>query len=246
METDLVLQGTRALLGRKSPGSDPEIVIDDERVSRQHALFTFRDNGWYVEKFKGGTLTINGREINETVQLTHGDVIGVFEHKFNYKAQTSLKRSRHKKVMPVILLLVSFSLVLFLFYTRKVNGENSQSKTSIKINTEELQKMVLEAAYYASERKNFPERYEQAISLYNMILSTDGNDSVDNLIKVKRNRLIGERDSILSDVLLTCKILKRQGQFAEVVKIANEGLRYFPDPASKERKKLLSVAEEAL
>lgn len=55
-----------------------EILLEDQSVSRQHAIITQTREGWTVEdnKSKNGTF-VNGQRISEKVTIGHGDIIQV-------------------------------------------------------------------------------------------------------------------------------------------------------------------------
>lgn len=61
------------LVGR-TPGT--AITLEDQSVSRQHAVITGREDGWQVKDLgsKNGTF-VNGRQIPDSVMLGHGDII---------------------------------------------------------------------------------------------------------------------------------------------------------------------------
>jgi pSer/pThr/pTyr-binding forkhead associated (FHA) protein len=67
-----VLGGERILLGR-GPGVD--VMLDDESISRQHAVLVLETDGWHVQDM-GSTngIEVNGASIGAT-PLKHGDRI---------------------------------------------------------------------------------------------------------------------------------------------------------------------------
>ena len=65
-----------ATIGRSS---DQDFVLEDETVSRQHAVVTYRDGKWEIQNVstaKQGT-TVNGQTITSSTPLKPGDKIGV-------------------------------------------------------------------------------------------------------------------------------------------------------------------------
>lgn len=61
------------LIGR---ASDSAVLLEDQSVSRQHAVITGRDDGFQVKDLgsKNGTF-VNGRQIPDSVMLGHGDIL---------------------------------------------------------------------------------------------------------------------------------------------------------------------------
>lgn len=71
--TRFPLNAGENLIGRSS---DSAIQLEDQSVSRQHAVITGRDDGFQVKDFgsKNGTF-VNGRQIPDSVMLGHGDIL---------------------------------------------------------------------------------------------------------------------------------------------------------------------------
>lgn len=71
--TRFPLNSGENLVGR-APGT--AIMLEDQSVSRQHAVITGREDGWQVKDLgsKNGTF-VNGRQIPDSVMLGHGDII---------------------------------------------------------------------------------------------------------------------------------------------------------------------------
>ncbi len=60
----------------RSPGNT--IVIDDNYISNQHLLITYRGNQWWLEDLgsRNGTL-LNDVPLGESIVISQGDVIGL-------------------------------------------------------------------------------------------------------------------------------------------------------------------------
>jgi sigma-B regulation protein RsbU (phosphoserine phosphatase) len=76
-----VIDGDRAIVGR-SPAADVPLV--DVLVSRQHARFVRRSNGWWVEDLGArNTTLVNDREIGTATRLWPGDVVRIGRTRFH-------------------------------------------------------------------------------------------------------------------------------------------------------------------
>jgi FHA domain len=54
------------------------IVVDDQFVSAEHAILTFRGRAWYVEDLESTNGTfVNGAPVTEVTPLGYGDVVQV-------------------------------------------------------------------------------------------------------------------------------------------------------------------------
>ncbi len=71
--TRFPLSAGENLLGR---AQDCAIFLEDQSVSRQHAIITSREDGWHIKDLgsKNGTY-VNGRQIPDVVTLGHGDIL---------------------------------------------------------------------------------------------------------------------------------------------------------------------------
>jgi pSer/pThr/pTyr-binding forkhead associated (FHA) protein len=71
--TRFPLNSGENLIGR-APGT--AIMLEDQSVSRQHAVITGREDGWQVKDLgsKNGTF-VNGRQIPDSVTLGHSDIL---------------------------------------------------------------------------------------------------------------------------------------------------------------------------
>jgi len=73
--TEYALEGPELVVGRATTAT---IVIQDSRVSRQHARFVLRDGGWWVEDLGARNPTLlNGVPVAGASMLQAGDRIGV-------------------------------------------------------------------------------------------------------------------------------------------------------------------------
>lgn len=65
------------------------ITVDDEVVSANHALITRNNGQWWVEdrSSRNGT-TLNGLPVNQSLVITHGDVIGTGNSYFQVDLET--------------------------------------------------------------------------------------------------------------------------------------------------------------
>jgi hypothetical protein len=59
------------------------IVVDDQFVSAEHAILTFRGRAWYAEDMESTNGTfVNGAPVTEVTPLGYGDVIQVGQVRF--------------------------------------------------------------------------------------------------------------------------------------------------------------------
>jgi hypothetical protein len=59
------------------------IVVDDQFVSAEHAILTFRGRAWYAEDLESTNGTfVNGAPVTEVTPLGYGDVIQVGQVRF--------------------------------------------------------------------------------------------------------------------------------------------------------------------
>lgn len=73
------------ILGRNS---DCQLHIDDQRVSRRHAMIRHQDNGfWFYDlgSFNGSLL--NGARVTTTLKLTNGDTLQLADHIYRFEQE---------------------------------------------------------------------------------------------------------------------------------------------------------------
>jgi hypothetical protein len=71
------------------------IVVDDQFVSAEHAILTFRGRAWYVEDLESTNGTfVNGAPVTEVTPLGYGDVIQVGQVRFRLERPRPVGRQR--------------------------------------------------------------------------------------------------------------------------------------------------------
>jgi hypothetical protein len=242
VKRQIILNSTNAVIGRKTPDNEPEISIDDVRVSRQHASLTLRDGKWYVEKGRGASLLLNGQEIAEPTLFSAGDAIIIFDYRLRMLNEGNGFR---KKLLLLILLLVVVSFYVFIDYGDEKHSITQSEHSQKSISAIEVDGSILlqKAIDIRNERKAFPENFDRAIDIFDQITHSNCADSIRKIAQVERNSLVQERDSILNEVLLTCRLLKREGRGSDAVKVASDALRYVGKPEEPLRRELLQIVE---
>ena len=89
--TEYLLEERQVGVGR---GAENAISIDDQAMSKEHAVFEFSDSGYRIRDLasKNGTL-LNGSEVR-MAELKHGDRIQMGEHTFQLLLEKRASRPR--------------------------------------------------------------------------------------------------------------------------------------------------------
>ena len=90
------LEGGRVRVGR---GTDNQIVLEGDSVSRRHAMFEQRDNRWYAmdEGSTNGTY-VNEKQIPGPVELANSDRIKVGPTIFKYLSGADAEAKYHEEI----------------------------------------------------------------------------------------------------------------------------------------------------
>jgi hypothetical protein len=71
------------------------IVVEDQFVSAEHAILTFRGRAWYIEDLQSTNGTfVNGAPVTEVTPLGYGDVIQVGQVRFRLERPMPTRRRR--------------------------------------------------------------------------------------------------------------------------------------------------------
>ncbi len=246
---DLSILSEKTLIGRPTADNTPEIIIPDPRASRKHAAIVKKGKSFYLEKRDGTEVIVNGRAIDSILLLKQGDIIQIF----GTEIFLSVKQNRKSTLLIVcVAFLAAIVIILFLkgwpTYIKYSNYPNNQPAAKIVSNemvaAESVKAVFRTVDFIYKSRRNFPEAFDMSLSHLDGLLSVKGfPDSVYNSIKIKKESIMAERDSLLRDIYSICAILIRIGKQKEAVKVAEEGLRLTNDICNTNRQKLLRIAE---
>ncbi len=54
-----------------------DVIIEDETVSKLHAVIVCAKDGWYIADSSGASTTVNGLKVNKRADVASGDRIGL-------------------------------------------------------------------------------------------------------------------------------------------------------------------------